>query len=105
MADPLLAQDILEGAAVRDRPNLFVIGCLDRRITFYSQQMRALSRVHALKHLGYPIANPRNAAIGGGAAGVTAAAAAALVSRCRLRAWIPSAVESIDELCCTQIIA
>lgn len=80
MADPLLAQDIIDGAAVRDRPNLFVIGCFDRRITFYSQQVRALSLVHALKDLGYLNTNPRIALIGGGAAGVTAAAAAALVS-------------------------
>lgn len=80
MADALLAQDILDGAAVRDRPNLFVIGSFDRRITFYSQQVRALSLVHALKELGYLHANPRIAVVGGGAAGVTAAAAVALVT-------------------------
>lgn len=80
MADALLAQDILDGAAVRDRPNLFVIGSFDRRITFYSQQVRALSLIHALKELGYLNANPRIAVVGGGAAGVTAAAAAALVT-------------------------
>lgn len=80
MADPLLTQDIIDGAAVRDRPNLFVIGSFDRRITFYSQQVRALSLVHALKDLGYLNDSPRIAVIGGGAAGVTAAAAAALVS-------------------------
>lgn len=80
LAEPLLPQDVLDGAAVRDRPNLFVIGCYDRRITFYSQQVRALSLVHALKDLGYLNANPRIAVIGGGAAGVSAAAAAALVS-------------------------
>lgn len=80
MAESLLPQDVVDGAAVRERPNLFVIGCYDRRITFYSQQVRALSLVHALKDLGYLNANPRIAVIGGGAAGVTAAAAAALVS-------------------------
>ncbi|WP_342028640.1 ABC-three component system protein [Bauldia litoralis] len=76
----LLPQDILDGAAVRDRPNLFVIGSFDRRITLYSQQVRALSLVHALKDLGYLNANPRIAVVGGGAAGVAAAAAAALVT-------------------------
>jgi hypothetical protein len=81
VADALLAQDILDGAVVRDRPNLFVIGCFDRRITFYSQQVRALSLVYALKELGYLNANPRIAVVGGGAAGVSAAAAAALVSK------------------------
>lgn len=80
MADSLLAQDIVEGAAVRDRPNLFVIGSFDRRITFYSQQVRALSLIHALKELGYLHANPKIAVVGGGAAGVTAAAAAALAT-------------------------
>lgn len=80
MAEALLAQDIIDGASVRDRPNLFVIGSFDRRITFYSQQVRALSLVHALKELGYLQANPRIAVIGGGAAGLAAAAAAALIS-------------------------
>jgi hypothetical protein len=80
LADALLAQDILDGAAVRDRPNLFVIGSFDRRITFYSQQVRSLSLIHALKELGYLHSNPRIAVVGGGAAGVTAAAAAALVT-------------------------
>lgn len=80
MAEPLLPQDIIAGSAVRDRPNLFVIGCFDRRITFYSQQVRALSLVYALKVQGYLNSNPRIAVVGGGAAGVTAAAAAALVS-------------------------
>lgn len=80
MAEPLLPQDVIDGAAVRDRPNLFVIGAFDRRITFYSQQVRALSLVHALKELGYLHSNPRIAIIGGGAAGVAAAAAAALAS-------------------------
>ncbi len=60
---------------------MFVIGSFDRRITFYSQQVRALSLVHALKELGYLHADPRIAVVGGGAAGVTAAAAAALVTR------------------------
>lgn len=80
MADALRAQDIIDGAAVRDRPNLFVIGSFDRRITFYSQQVRALSLVHALKELGYLNSNLRIAVVGGGAAGVAAAAAAALIS-------------------------
>jgi NADPH-dependent 2,4-dienoyl-CoA reductase/sulfur reductase-like enzyme len=80
LAEALLAQDILDGAAVRDRPNLFVIGSFDRRIIFYSQQVRALSLVHAFKDLGYLHSNPRIAVVGGGAAGIAAAAAAALVS-------------------------
>lgn len=73
--------DILEGAAVRDRPKLYVLGCYDARITFYSQQVRALSLVHALHDLGYLNDAPSIAIIGAGAAGLTAAAAAALASK------------------------
>lgn len=80
VADPLLPLDVIAGAAVRDRANLFVLGCYDRRITFYAQQVRALSLVHALADQGYLKSNPRIAVIGAGAAGMTAAAAAALVS-------------------------
>jgi hypothetical protein len=80
MANPLLPHDIIGGAWVRDRPNLFVLGCYDRRITFYSQQVRALSLVHALHDQGYLNDNPHIAVVGAGAAGLTVAAAAALVS-------------------------
>lgn len=72
--------DILEGATPRPGTRCFVIGCYDSRITFYSQQVRALMLLHALHDQGYLGANPRIAVIGGGAAGVTAAAAAALVT-------------------------
>jgi flavin-dependent dehydrogenase len=58
-----------------------VLGSYDRRITFYSQQVRALSLVHALHMEGYLRADSRIAVIGGGAAGITAAAAAALVTQ------------------------
>lgn len=80
MADPLLPLDVIAGAAVRDRPNVFVLGCYDRRITFYAQQVRALSLIHALSEQGYLKSNPRIAVVGAGAAGMTAAAAAALLS-------------------------
>jgi len=70
--------DIIEGAMVREHPKFYVLGCFDSRITFYSQQVRALSLVHALYDQGYLKDAPRIAVIGAGAAGVTAAAAAAL---------------------------
>jgi len=72
--------DVIAGAAVPDRPNLFVIGCFDKRVTFYSQQVRALALVHALLDQGYLGKSPRIAVVGGGAAGATAAAASALLS-------------------------
>lgn len=56
-------------------PNLFFVGTYDRRITFYSQQVRALELVHAL-HLAQRLRpDDRIAVIGGGAAGLTAAMA------------------------------
>lgn len=76
--------DIIEGATVRDRPNLYVVGCFDQRITFYSQQVRGLSLVYALKEQGYLDNAPRIAIIGAGAAGLAAAAAAALASNGRV---------------------
>lgn len=72
--------DILEGALPHPGTRFYVIGCYDSRITFYSQQVRALLLIHALHDQGYLATNPRIAVIGAGAAGVTAAAAAALVT-------------------------
>jgi hypothetical protein len=72
--------DIIEGAQAPDQPNLFVIGAYDSRITFYSQQVRALELVHALQHQGRIRGGMRIAVVGGGAAGVTAAAAVGLIS-------------------------
>lgn len=72
--------DILSGAVTPGSSNAFVIGAYDTRITFYSQQVRALELVHALHEQGRLKSGPRCAVIGGGAAGVTAAAALALVS-------------------------
>lgn len=72
--------DVIAGAQVRDCPKFYVLGCFDSRITFYSQQVRALSLVHALHELGFFKDAPRIAVIGAGAAGLTAAAAAALAS-------------------------
>lgn len=60
---------------------MFVIGAFDTRITFYSQQVRALSLVHALRDQGVLHDGLRVAVVGGGAAGVTAAAAVALLAQ------------------------
>ena len=54
-----------------------MLGCLERRVTLHSQQIRALNLVYALRELG--IVNPGGAIliVGGGVAGLTAAAGAA----------------------------
>ncbi|MER9410646.1 ABC-three component system protein [Mesorhizobium sp. M0589] len=77
MADPILSPlDVVEGASIGGRKGVYVLGCYDQRITLYSQQVRALALVHALADQDYLRDRPRIAVIGGGAAGITAAAAA-----------------------------
>lgn len=72
--------DIIEGARIVERPGAYVLGCYDSRITFYSQQVRALELAHALHHQHHVASHARIAVIGGGAGGVTIAAALALES-------------------------
>lgn len=62
-----------------NHPNLFFIGTFDRRITFYSQQVRSLRLVHALGKRGRIHSGQSVAVVGGGAAGIAAAMAAALI--------------------------
>jgi NADH dehydrogenase FAD-containing subunit len=57
--------------------NVFLLGCLEKRVTLYSQQVRAINLAAALIDEGRIKANSRVAIIGGGAAGITAAAAIA----------------------------
>lgn len=62
----------------RDK-NLFSLGTLERRVTVYSQQVRALNLIYALIDSERLKAGDKVAIVGGGFSGVTAAAAAALV--------------------------
>ncbi|GAB2863292.1 hypothetical protein GCM10027277_34950 [Pseudoduganella ginsengisoli] len=78
------SEDIVRGAAVSDYPKFYVLGCFDKRITFYSQQVRALSLVHALHKLGYLNSAASIAIIGAGAAGLTTAAALMLATTARI---------------------
>lgn len=56
---------------------IYVVGCFDRRITVFTQQARALSLIRALFEVGDLAAGQHVAVVGAGAAGVTAAVAAA----------------------------
>lgn len=56
---------------------IYVLGCFARRVTLYTQQVRALNLVYALKEKGIVGRGARVGFIGGGAAGLTAAAFAA----------------------------
>src|SRR5262249_53279675 len=59
---------------------LYFVGTFERRITFYSQQVRALRFVHALHESGNLKSTDNIAVVGAGAAGVTAATAFALLA-------------------------
>ncbi|SEG70573.1 MULTISPECIES: ABC-three component system protein [unclassified Methylobacterium] len=74
----LSTRDILEGFEIAAHPGAFVLGCYDTRITLYSQQVRALQLAHAMNAEHFLRAGVRVAVVGGGAAGVTVAAALAL---------------------------
>lgn len=58
---------------------LHFLGTFDRRITFYSQQVRALRLAYALSRTGKLKPNDNIAVVGAGAAGVTAAVGLALL--------------------------
>jgi tetratricopeptide (TPR) repeat protein len=73
----------LEHMKIPEAPGIFVLGCFERRVTLYSQQVRALNLVHSLFQAGRERegrlrAGSKVLVIGGGAAGLTAAAGAAV---------------------------
>jgi len=70
--------DVIASASVPGHPGLYVLGAYDTRITLYSQQVRALELAHALERAHHVTTGSHVAVIGGGAAGVTIAAAVAL---------------------------
>jgi hypothetical protein len=76
----LKALDIIDGSAVPNNVGLYIVGCYDDRITLFSQQARALNLVWALNDQHHLSNFTRIAVVGGGAAGVTTAAAVALAS-------------------------
>lgn len=69
----------IELSEAPEHPNLFFLGPTASRITFYSQQVRSLRLIHALAEEGRLTKRDRLAVIGAGAAGLSAAAAAALL--------------------------
>ncbi|HYI01870.1 ATP-binding protein, partial [Hyalangium sp.] len=70
--------EILKQMEVPGEPGIFVLGCFERRVTLYSQQVRALNLIHALFTEKRLQTGSRVAIVGGGAAGMTAAAGAAV---------------------------
>lgn len=70
------AKDILMHMRLPGEAHLYVLGCFEQRVTLYSQQVRALNLVDALAEQGVLLRDSRVAVVGGGAAGLTAAAGA-----------------------------
>lgn len=68
-------RSIVEYSEVPTRDNLYVIGSFARSVTVYSQQVRAIGLIDALAGLGRLRQSSQVAVIGGGIAGMTAAAA------------------------------
>jgi len=69
---------LLDLMSVPGYPGVYVLGCFAPRVTFLSQQVRALNLVDALCKAGKLSTRSRVAVIGAGVAGVTAAAGLAV---------------------------
>ncbi|MFZ1425434.1 MAG: hypothetical protein WAS21_01540 [Geminicoccaceae bacterium] len=65
---------ILDLMSAPDHPGLFFLGTYARRVTVYSQQVRAVNLVDAIHFYRQPLKGTRLAVVGAGAAGLTAAA-------------------------------
>ncbi|ATB28598.1 FAD-dependent oxidoreductase [Melittangium boletus] len=72
-------EDVLAHMQVRDEKGVFVVGCFEKRVTLLSQQVRSLNLVYALHKCERLWPGSKVAVIGGGVAGMTAAAAAARI--------------------------
>src|SRR5688500_9311081 len=58
-------------------PGVYVLGCFEKAVSIYLQQVRALNLVWTLNHAGTVGPGARIAVVGGGFAGLTFAVAAA----------------------------
>lgn len=76
MPDALTPAQFVAHSLVPGTGNLHVLGSFEKRVTLWSQQHRALNLVYALHHEGLLGPGKYVAVIGGGVAGLTAAAAA-----------------------------
>lgn len=70
-------RELLLHMEVPEHSRVYLLGCLEKRVTVYSQQVRALNLIYALRSENLVEADDEIAIIGGGVAGLTAAAAAA----------------------------
>lgn len=66
---------IIDNTRVPGTQSVFFLGCFEKRVTVYSQQVRAINLVDAILDQNLLRAKGRVAIVGGGAAGLTAAVA------------------------------
>jgi hypothetical protein len=71
--------ELIRGASLPSRPGIYFVGPYTPRITFYSQQVRALRLARALHERGDLKDNEEIAVVGAGAAGATISIALALL--------------------------
>jgi hypothetical protein len=69
--------EIVSEAHVPDARSVYLVGSFEKRVTVYSQQVRALNLVDAILSEGLVRPNGKVAIVGGGVAGMTAAVALA----------------------------
>jgi len=69
--------EIVSAACVPGTQRVFVLGCFEKRVTVYSQQIRALNLVDGILSENLVRPNGKVAIVGGGVAGMTAAVALA----------------------------
>lgn len=74
---PISPRQLLTHMQVPGHSGLYLVGALERRVTVYSQQVRALNLVYSLFEQNHLEAGDAVAVIGGGVAGLTAAGGAA----------------------------
>ncbi|HEU4434433.1 MAG TPA: FAD-dependent oxidoreductase, partial [Pyrinomonadaceae bacterium] len=75
---PLYPHEFLSWMAVPGYQGIYILGSFARHVTIYSQQMRAFNLIDALCKTGQLRPKTKVAVVGGGVAGLTAAAAAAV---------------------------
>ncbi|KAK48600.1 hypothetical protein BG58_30690 [Caballeronia jiangsuensis] len=71
--------DWIDAATAPGADGVYFLGAFDRRITFYSQQVRGLRLAHALDAQGRIVKTDKIAVVGAGAAGLSFALCAALL--------------------------
>lgn len=72
--------DVASASKVSDTEPIYILGCLERRVTIYSQQVRAIELARSLLESGAVRPNGRVAIVGAGIAGLTLAATLAMAA-------------------------